>query len=58
MQARMHRVRRWVYWFCGGALALQAAGCQLTDPDIPFQFGLSLASDAAIFLLENLVASF
>jgi len=57
MQRRFQRLLRW--WFTAGAgfgvLAVQ--GCGL-DPDIQLRAALSAGADLAIFLLENLTASF
>ena len=52
------RIQRWVRWLAlagvgGGALMFQAQGCSL-DPDIALRAAVSVGSDMAIFLLENL----
>lgn len=57
MRIRLHRLGLWAT-LAGGCL-LQ--GCSLLDqsmldPDLQLRAGLSLVSDLAIFLLENLVA--
>jgi hypothetical protein len=54
------RIERWLKWCLAGTGAgvvlFQVQGCTL-DPDIYLRAGVSLGSDVAIFLLENLAAS-
>jgi len=51
----MRRLQRLlVWWTLAGACAVQ--GCIFEDPDVRLRSGLSLASDVAIFLLENAAA--
>jgi len=53
------RFRRLGLWCClaGGCLFQGCAITQVVDPDLMLQAQLSLGSDLAIFLLENLSAS-
>ena len=51
------RLRKLLIGLCpAGALVLQFQGCIFQDPDVGLRAGLSLASDLAIFLLENATA--
>jgi hypothetical protein len=43
-----------MYWSLAGACVVQ--GCIFEDPDVRLRAGLSVASDFAIFLLENATA--
>lgn len=54
--------RRTRLWAClaGGCLlqgCMTGTGQTLLDPDLTVRAGLSIASDFAVFLLENLLAS-
>ena len=54
------RIERWLRWCLAGtgagAVLFQAQGCSI-DPDIWLRAVISVGSDTAIFLLENLSAS-
>jgi hypothetical protein len=57
MQKRFKKSVRTLYLLAAGAGLFQAQGCTL-DPDIVLRAQLSAATDLAIFILENLTASF
>jgi hypothetical protein len=57
MQKRFERWLKWCLTSTGaGAILFQAQGCTI-DPDIFLRALISVGSDTAIFLLENLSAS-
>ena len=51
------RIKRWLMW-CGVGVSVlvQFQGCVFQDPDIALRAGITLGTDTAIFLLENLAA--